>query len=271
VSAGPGLFGIVNITEDSFSDGGRYLAPAVALAHAGRLAAYGADVLDIGAAASNPDASPVSPETEIARLTPVVAVLKQDGYRISVDSCATETQRWALAQGVDYLNDIGGFSAPEFYPELAAASATLIVMHAVGQGGAATELITPEAIFERILRFFDKRLDALIGAGIRRDRLILDPGMGFFLGSNPDVSLMVLRRLGELKAAFNLPLLVSVSRKSFLRRITGRSPSEAGAATLAAELFAVRWGADYIRTHDPGALKDALSVLSALDGMGCRA
>jgi dihydropteroate synthase type 2 len=265
VSAGPELFGIVNITEDSFSDGGRYLAPAAALAQARMLATDGADILDLGAAASNPDAVPVPPEMEIARLAPVVDTLKREGRRVSVDSCATETQRWALTQDVDYLNDIGGFSAPEFYPELAAASATLIVMHAIRQGRVTTENAAPETVFDTLLRFFEIRLQALTEAGIGRNRLILDPGMGFFLGYNPEASLNVLRRLGELKAAFDLPVLVSVSRKSFLQRITRRAPSEAGAATLAAELFAVRQGADYIRTHDPGALRDALSIWRSLD------
>jgi dihydropteroate synthase type 2 len=267
VSAGPELFGIVNITEDSFSDGGRYLAPAAALAQARTLVADGADVLDLGAASSHPDAAPVLPEMEIARLAPVVAVLKREGRRISIDSCATETQRWALAQDVDYLNDIGGFSVTEFYPELAAASAGLVVMHAIRQGQAVKENVAPEVVFDGMLHFFEARLRALAAAGIGRDRFILDPGMGFFLGSNPEASLVVLRRLGEIKAAFGLPVLVSVSRKSFLCRLTGRTPQEAGAATLAAELFAVRQGADYIRTHDPGALGDALSIWRSLDGV----
>jgi dihydropteroate synthase type 2 len=269
VSAAVGLLGIVNITEDSFSDGGRYLAPEAAIEHARALAADGADILDLGAASSNPDARPVPSDTEIARLAPVVAALKQDGRRVSVDSYSPEVQRWALAQGVDYLNDIQGFSSPEIYPELAESSVRLIVMHSVQREGRASRIsVPPEDIFEFILRFFEERLRALASGGIAEDRLILDPGMGFFLGSNPDASIAVLRRLNGLKAAFGLPVLVSVSRKSFLRAITGRAPADSGPASLAAELFAVRQGADYIRTHEPGALKDALAVSGLLDGPG---
>jgi dihydropteroate synthase type 2 len=123
----------------------------------------------------------------------------------------------------------------------------------------------PEVIFEEIHAFFENRILGLTEAGIARDRLILDPGMGFFLGRNPEASFFVLRRIAQLKKAFGLPTLVSVSRKSFLRAVTGRAPSEAAAATLAAELFAAGQGVDYIRTHDPAALRDALVVAQRLE------
>jgi dihydropteroate synthase type 2 len=116
----------------------------------------------------------------------------------------------------------------------------------------------------RAVSFFDKRIAALTGGGVARERLILDPGMGFLVGSNPENSLTLLRRLHELKARFGLPLLVSVSRKSFLRKLTGRQPGEAGAVSLAAELFAETNCADYIRTHAPGPLRDGLKVLKAI-------
>ncbi len=262
----PMLLGIVNITEDSFSDGGRYLAADAAIAH-GRALARDAAVLDLGAAPSNPDAKPVAPEVEIARLAPVVEAFRRDGVSVSIDSFVPAVQRWALAQGVDYLNDIQGFPYTELYPALAAARARLIVMHSVQGLGRATRVEVPAAqIFARVTAFFEQRIAALIAAGVARERLILDPGMGFFLGNDPKASFAVLRRLAELKRAFDLPLLVSVSRKSFLRRLTGREAAASGAGTLAAELHAVRQGADYVRTHDPAALKDALAVLRALDG-----
>jgi dihydropteroate synthase type 2 len=264
---GVGLFGIVNITEDSFSDGGRYLTPDAALAQARKLA-RDADVLDLGGASSHPDAKPVSPDVEIARLARVVTALKNEGISISIDSFAPEVQRWALAQHVDYLNDIQGFPYTELYPELAASSAKLVVMHSVQQRGRATRVdVPPQEIVGRCVAFFEQRIAALTNAGVIRERLILDPGMGFFLGSNPDASVMMLRALPQLKAAFNLPLLVSVSRKSFLRHITAREPREAGAATLAAELFAIAQGADYLRTHDPAATRDALKVRHALQSL----
>ncbi|HEX4292736.1 MAG TPA: dihydropteroate synthase [Rhizomicrobium sp.] len=261
----PTLLGILNITEDSFSDGGKFLDPAAASEQA-RTLARDADVLDLGAASSKPGAFAVSPETEIARLAPVVEMLKRENIAVSVDTFSPAVQRWALSQDVDYLNDVRGFPEADLHPELAASSAKLIVMFSVEEKGPATRLLVPaEELFDRITRFFETRIAALTGAGVARERLILDPGMGLFLGSHPDASFTVLRRIAELKRALALPVLISVSRKSFLRRLVGRSVAGIGPATLAAELFAVRQGADYIRTHDPGALKDLLLVLETLE------
>ncbi len=257
------ILGILNITDDSFFDGGKYLDPAAAVAQARALMAEGADVLDIGAASSNPDSRGVTPEVEIARLQSVLHALA--GIPLSIDTFSLPVQRWALGRHVAFLNDIEGFADPALYPDLAASKARLIVMHSVQRRGRATRIHVPSGeIMDRLFRFFDMRIAALEAAGVARARLILDPGMGFFLGSDPQASFTVLRRLPELKARYGLPLLVSVSRKSFLRRITGKGAAEAGPASLAAELFAVRHGADYIRTHAPGPLKDALLVEKAL-------
>jgi dihydropteroate synthase type 2 len=259
------LLGILNITEDSFSDGGRFLDPETARTHALTLA-KDSDAIDIGAASSKPDAIPVSPDVEIARMAPVVAALQKNGVAVSIDTFAPEVQRWALGQGVDYLNDVRGFPQPEIYPALAASSAKLIVMHSVEGLGPATRLHVPaEDLFRRICEFFQQRIAALARAGIARERIILDPGMGLFLGSHPDASFTVLRRTGDLKSAFGLPVLISVSRKSFLRKLVDRAVPDIGPATLAAELYAVRQGADVIRTHDPGALRDALAVFRVLE------
>jgi len=262
----PCLFGIVNITEDSFSDGGRYLDPSAAIAHARALVTAGARVIDLGAAASNVDAQPVSAAEEIRRLDPVIAALASEGTQISVDSFLPEVQRFAIDSSVAFLNDIQGFPDPSFYRELAAASCRLVVMHAVqGQGRAQQVELAADKVLDRIHDFFVGRLAALERGGIARERLILDPGMGFFLSNRPEASFRVLTRLGRLKRDFGLPVLVSVSRKSFLRAITGRASAlETGAATLAAEIYAAEIGADYIRTHDPGALGDALKIMAAL-------
>ena len=262
----PRLFGILNITNDSFSDGGRYLDPDAALAHGRKLIADGAAVLDIGAASSNPDAAHVGPETEIARLSPVVPALLAQGIDISIDSFEPEVQLWALDQGVGWLNDIHGFSDPALYPRFADSAARLIVMHAVQDRGLATRIdIPPDQIMARIYAFFDKRIAALQNAGIARDRIVIDPGMGFFLGTNPETSLEALRQTRTLSDRYGLPVLISLSRKSFIRAIAGRSANEALPATLAAELYAARQGAAFIRTHDPAALTDALKVTSALE------
>ena len=260
------ILGILNITTDSFSDGGQYLAPLDALAHADRLLAEGADILDIGAASSHPDSAPVSPQTEIARLEAVVPALHDLGASLSIDSFSTQVQRWALEQGVDYLNDIHGFADPALYPDLAASNAKLIVMHMVqapeiGHGAATRIDVPPDQIFDRIVTFFEQRLNLLVAGGIAQDRLILDPGMGFFLGTDPQTSLTVLGRLPELADVFGLPLLVSVSRKSFLSALPGTRED----ASLAAELFAARQGAAYIRTHAPLALQEGLKLLEELE------
>jgi dihydropteroate synthase type 2 len=259
------ILGILNITEDSFSDGGRFLAPDAALAQADRLTADGADAIDIGAASSNPDAQPVAPETEIMRLSAVLPVLKARGVSVSIDSFNPAVQRFALAQGVDYLNDIHGFPDDALYPALAKSGARLIVMHMVQEAGVAIRTeIPPGEIFGRVTAFFDARIRALTSAGIARERLILDPGMGQFVGADPENSLLLLRRLPDLKARYGLPLLISVSRKGFLRKLTGQPIDRIGPATLAAELFAAAKGADLIRTHDVAALRDGLKVLETL-------
>jgi dihydropteroate synthase len=206
----------------------------------------------------------VTPAEEIRRLEPVISALT--GIPLSVDTMQPEVQRFAIAGGVDYLNDIRGFPDPSVYPDLAAAHCRLVVMHAVlGDARAQRVDLSAGEVWHRIEEFFAERVARLTAAGIARDRLILDPGMGFFLSSRAEASLRVLVGLQRLKHAFSLPVMVSVSRKSFLAAITGRqAPDERGPATLAAELYAAANGADFIRTHDPAALRDALAVTSAL-------
>lgn len=264
----PLLVGIVNITEDSFSDGGRFLDPAAAIAQARGLAAGGADIVELGAAASNVAANPVSAEEEIRRLEPVIAALQADGAAISIDTYRLGVQLFAIEHGIDCLNDIHGFPDAAIYPALAAASCRLVVMHSVQSEGRAQRVdLGADEVWRRIEDFFAARVSRLERSGIARERLILDPGMGFFLSSRPEASLSVLAGLDRLKRGFDLPVMVSVSRKSFLGAIAGRrQPNELGAATLAAELYAADHGADFIRTHDPAALHDGLAVTEALAG-----
>lgn len=266
VSAGrPGIVGIVNITQDSFSDGGRFLAAEDALAHAFALRTEGADIIELGPAASHPGSARVSAEEEQRRLAPVIAELAAEDIPVSVDSFLPETQRFAIARGASYLNDIQGFPDPGQYPELAAAGCHLIVMHSVQRTGPATKVSTdPDQVWAGLDEFFAGRLAALGAAGVAPQRLIIDPGLGYFLGSNPESSLVALAGIRHLKARFGLPVLVSPSRKSFLRTLTGRDIAQIGSASLAAELFAAWQGADYIRTHDVAALRDALIVMTAI-------
>jgi dihydropteroate synthase type 2 len=264
--ARPLIVGILNITADSFSDGGRFLDPGAAIAHGRHLAASGADIVELGAAASNIAADPIPPAKEIARLQPVLAALAGSGAALSVDSCDPTVQRFALARGVAYLNDIRGFPDPALYPDLAAARCRLVVMHAIAAQPRAQRIdMAADEVWLRIEAFFAERIALLAQSGIARERLILDPGMGFFLSCRAEASFRVLAGIARLKQAFGLPVMVSVSRKSFLAAATGRAqPDELGPATLAAELYAAAHGADLIRTHDPAALRDGLAVAASL-------
>lgn len=260
------IVGIVNLTADSFSDGGRYLDPEPALVHARALRADGADVVELGPASSRPEAVAVSADEELRRLAPVLDVLVAEGIPVGVDSWQPATQRWAIERGASMVNDIQGFPDPEVHPALAAGSADLVVMHSLEGGPRATRAWgDPATIVERVVGFLATRVAALESAGVRRERLIVDPGMGLFLGSDPAASVAILRAVAELRSRLGLPVLISVSRKSFLAELSGRPGMGArGAATLAAELFAAAGGAAWIRTHDVRALHDALRVTAKL-------
>ena len=262
----PKIMGILNITEDSFSDGGYYLKPEIALKKAVQLIDDGADIVDIGAASSNPETRPVPPQVEIDRLNPVIDLLHSNHVPVSIDTFNPVVQKHVIQKGVQYLNDIQGFPNLEIYPELADSDCKLIVMHSIQRLGPATVVATkPEQVFAGIIEFFEERLNALHDAGISSERIILDPGMGFFLGSNPESSIYVLKNIKGLKEHFHLPVFVGVSRKSFLGAIVGgRTTLERGPATLAAEIYLSEMGVDYIRTHDVRALGDALKVMETL-------
>jgi len=266
VENAPKIVAIVNVTDDSFSDGGRYREPDAAIAHARALESDGADWIELGPASSNPDAGLVPADEQIRRLEPVVDVLGAGPLPLSVDATLPPVLAWAIDAGVAMVNDVRGFPEPETWDRLASSTAKVVVVHSLlARERATRDHATPEEVLESIDRFFETRLSDLVQAGIDERRLIIDPGMGFFLGADPRSSLAVLRRIPQLKARFGRPVFISVSRKSFLRVITGRPLEAIGPATLAAELHAAREGADYLRTHDAGALRDALSVLAALD------
>jgi dihydropteroate synthase type 2 len=261
----PKIVGVVNITEDSFSDGGLYLEPRAAIARAKQLRTEGADVIELGPASSHPDSKAVNADQERERLEPVLDELAPLGFPLSIDSFLPETQRFAMSRGVAYLNDIEGFSRPEMYPELVAARCYLIVVHTIQRQGRATRVRTDaEGIWEIIDTFFAHRLATLQGAGIAANRIVIDPGLGYFLSSEPAPSVKVLGGIGQLRRRFGLPVLISASRKSFLRSLTDRGVDQIGPASLAAEIHAALAGVEYIRTHDVRALRDALTVLQAL-------
>lgn len=265
------ILGIVNVTRDSFSDGGRYIDPDAAIQHARRLISAGADAIDLGAESTHPDSEDVSADEEIARLTPVIQTLKADGAAVSVDTYKPAVIRHALALGVDYINDITALRDPESVEAVRDSAAKLILMHSRSSAARAERAAAdPATIIDEIIAFFEQRCDELQSAGVERDRLILDPGMGFFLGSNAEASIAVLRDL-ECLRILGLPILVSASRKSFIGAVLedagdARPVERRAAGTLAAELWAVLHGADYIRTHDVAALRDAEHIWKAIAG-----
>ncbi len=261
-------FAIVNVTRDSFSDGGRYLAPSAAIAHGERLLAAGADVLDLGAESTHPDAEDVPAADELARLVPVVRTFVARGVAVSVDTRKPAVMAGVLPLGVRWLNDVTGFRSPAAMEVVATAPRDVgfVAMFARSPDGRARENggnATAAGLLEELRAFCRQRVAAFAAAGIGRDRLVLDPGMGFFLGSGAEASLVVLRELPALQREFG-PLLVSVSRKSFLGAITGLPVAERWAPTLAAELWAARAGVSWIRTHDVQALRAAWATECAI-------
>jgi dihydropteroate synthase type 2 len=265
------ILGILNLTRDSFSDGGRYLAPDRALAHARQMVADGAAIIDLGAESTHPDAEDVPAEEEVARLTPVIKALRADGVRLSVDTYKPPVMRAVLSMGVEIINDVTALRDPAAAVAVRDSSARIIIMHSTATGARAERRDVPAAeMVAQILTFFDRRIAELEVAGIARERLILDPGMGLFLGRDPAVSVTVLRNLDRL-AALGLPLCVSTSRKSFIGAVLGtpaapRPVDQRDAGTLATELWAAQHGVEYIRTHDVRALHDAWTMLRALRG-----
>lgn len=262
----PGIFGIVNVTRDSFSDGGRFLTPDAACAHAEQLRLAGADVLDLGAESTHPDSEDVAADEELRRLEPVVAAMVAQGATVSVDTTKAEVMRGVLELGATWLNDVNGFR-DEASMQVAAdapASARFVVMFSRSQGPRADRRAQGvDGLLDELRAFFDERRAAFDAAGVAAERVVLDPGMGFFLGRDAAPSLTVLRHLKALAEGHG-PLLVSVSRKSFLGEVTGSPVAQRGAATLSAELWAARCGAAFVRTHDVKALRDALAIEAAI-------
>ena len=266
----PQILGIVNVTRDSFSDGGQFLDTDRAIQHARTLLAEGADIIDLGAQSTHPDAESVDAATEIARLDPVIRALHADGATLSVDTYRPAVMRHALEHGVALVNDVTAGRDPVIPELLANYPARVLIMHSTSpEARARRESIPADTILDRILGFFEQRIAAFEAAGVQRDRLILDPGMGMFLSRSAQASVVVLQQLERLRRVFGLPLCVSPARKSFLGvllgdRDAGRAPADRDAATLAAELFAAQQGASYLRTHRVAPLKDALTIWQRL-------
>ena len=264
--ARPLVMGIVNVTPDSFSDGGQHADTRAALAHCERLLAEGADMLDIGGESTRPGAEPVGPALELARVLPVLEGALKLGCPVSVDSFKPEVMQQALALGADIVNDINALRARGAAEVVAAhASCGVCLMHM--RGAPLTMQQRPEYgdVLAEVLDFLRERSEALQALGVADARIVLDPGIGF--GKSVEHNIELLRRQREL-LALGRPLLIGWSRKSTLGAITGRAaPQERVAASLAAALAAVESGASIVRVHDVAATVDALKVWRAA-GLG---
>ena len=254
----PLVMGVLNVTPDSFSDGGRFLDPAAAIAQAERLAAEGADILDIGAESSRPygNAVAVPLDEERARLAPILPVVVGLGIPVSIDSMKAAVAAWALETGAAIVNDVWGLQRdPDMARVVAEHDAPVIVMHNRDAADPRIDIVAD------VTAFFERSLAIAARAGIARERIVLDPGIGF--GKTPEQSLTCIARLDAWRG-FGLPLLVGASRKRFIHSVVPSEPAERLGGSLAAHLLAVENGAAIIRVHDVAPTVQALAVAAAI-------
>jgi len=254
----PLVMGVLNVTPDSFSDGGRYFDPEAAVAQARRMIADGADIVDIGAESTRPygNAEPVGAAEERRRLAPVLPAVCALGTPVSIDTMKAEIAAWAVATGASIVNDVWGLQRdPDMAGVVAAARVPVIVMHNRAAADPSIDILADiDAFFARTLAIAER-------AGIERERIVLDPGVGF--GKTPEQSMQVIARLGVL-AHFGLPLLVGASRKRFIDTVSPAPPDRRLGGSIAAHLLAVLNGAAVIRAHDVAETVQALRVATAI-------
>ena len=254
--------GVVNITPDSFSDGGAFLAPDAAIARALRLADEGAAIVDIGAESTRPGARPTDETEELARLLPVLRALSALPVPVSVDTRRPAVMRIALAEGASMINDIEALAEPGALDAVAGAGCAVCLMHKKGDPATMQQDPRYDDVVGEVSAFLAARVAAAEAAGIARDRIVIDPGFGF--GKTLEHNLELLRNLRRLGAP-GIPMLAGLSRKSMLGRITGRAAGDRVAASVAAALLAAQRGATILRVHDVAETRDALAVWKALE------
>jgi dihydropteroate synthase len=262
----PLLMGIINVTPDSFSDGGRFLDPAKAIEHGLRLAAEGADLLDVGGQSTRPGAQPVAADEELRRVLPVIAGLaKQTKVPLSVDTFRAAVARESLAAGAEAINDITALSGDADMPALAAASGCgVCAMHMLGTPQTMQQDPVYEDVVSEVFDFLLRRRDALTAAGIEQARIALDPGIGF--GKTTAHNCALLANAWRLHA-LGCPLLVGPSRKHFIGQLAGDLAADRSAGTIGAALALARQGVQIIRVHDVAAVRQALLLFQASGGL----
>ena len=261
------LMGVVNVTPDSFSDGGLFLNPEAAIAHGRELAAQGADLLDVGGESTRPGAEAVSAEEERARIEPVVAALASEagaGVPVSIDTSKASVAEAALDAGAGIVNDVTALRGDADLAGLCAdRGCGVVLMHMLGNPRTMQDDPSYRDVVDDVKAFLAERVQAAVAAGIDEARIFVDPGIGF--GKTLDHNLELLRRLGELRE-LGRPVVVGTSRKSFIGKLTGRDVDERLGGTIASNVLAVLGGADVVRGHDVLELRQAIDVAEAIVG-----
>ncbi len=256
------LMGVVNVTPDSFSDGGLYLDPERAIQHGRELIAQGADILDVGGESTRPGAAPVGEAEERARVEPVVSALAAAGHTVSIDTCKLTVAEAALDAGAAIVNDVTALrSDPQIGDLCAARGAGLVLMHMQGNPRTMQENPTYDDVVDDVKAFLAGQLEAAVAQGMEEEGIWLDPGIGF--GKTLGHNLELLRRLGELRS-LGRPLVVGTSRKSFIGKVDGSLVGERLGGTIASSVLAAAEGADVLRVHDVAEAREALTVAGAL-------
>lgn len=258
----PLIMGVVNVTPDSFSDGGRFYGSGEAVEHARRLVDEGADILDVGGESTRPGAAPVDAAEELRRIRPVLEAMASGPIPVSVDTSKPEVMRAAIDAGAAMINDVYALRQPGALQAVAASDVGVCVMHMQGEPRTMQDDPVYGDVVAEVKAFLDERVGACEAAGIGRDRIVIDPGFGF--GKKAVHNLDLIRSIPAL-AASGLPVLAGLSRKSVLGRITGRMVGDRIYSSIAAALVAVARGARIVRVHDVAATRDALAVWTAVE------
>jgi dihydropteroate synthase len=259
---GPRIMGILNVTPDSFSDGGEWFDFGEAVEHGRALVAEGADILDVGGESTRPGAAPIAVDEELRRVVPVVSALRDVDAQLSVDTMKLAVAEAAVEAGATFVNDVTAFRHdPAIAGLVADRGCDCCLMHALGEPRTMQNDPRYGDVVDDVRAFLEQRVRFAVGEGVREERIVLDPGIGF--GKTLDHNLELLRRLDEI-VAIGFPVVIGTSRKSFLGRLTGRDdPHDRVAATLATTVLALERGAQIFRVHDVAPTKDALAVATA--------
>ena len=253
--------GVLNVTPDSFSDGGEFLDPEIAVAHARGLVAEGADLIDVGGESTRPGAEPVTEAVELERVMPVLEALADGSLPLSIDTSKAAVARAALAAGATFVNDVTAMRAdPAMAGVVADSRADVCLVHMKGEPRSMQDDPRYDDVVSEVRAFLEERLECAVREGISEERVWLDPGIGF--GKTVDHNLELIRRLDEI-VAIGRPVVFGASRKSFLGKLTGRLVDERLAGTIASNIIAYERGARVFRVHDVAATRDALTVASA--------